>query len=164
MQYEYLIITKSSQFLPSVSYITIVIYFTFVLAWISTYVYVYTGGGNATHSSILAWRIPLTEEPGGLQSIGSQRVRHDWIDLVYIHISIYVLYIHTYLSAKELMLSNCGAGEDPWESVGLQRDQTTVDQRKSTLNFHWKDWCWSWNSNTLAIWCEEPIHWKRPWC
>ena len=30
----------------------------------------------ATHSSILAWRIPWTEEPGGLQSMGSQRVRH----------------------------------------------------------------------------------------
>ena len=32
----------------------------------------------ATHSSILAWRIPWTEEPGRLQSTGSQRVRHDW--------------------------------------------------------------------------------------
>ena len=32
----------------------------------------------ATHSSILAWKIPRTEEPGGLQSIGLQRVRHDW--------------------------------------------------------------------------------------
>ena len=32
----------------------------------------------ATHSSILAWRFPWTEEPGGLQSMGSQRVRHDW--------------------------------------------------------------------------------------
>ena len=32
--------------------------------------------GMATHFSILAWRIPWTEEPGGLQSIGSQRVRH----------------------------------------------------------------------------------------
>ena len=31
----------------------------------------------ATHSSILAWKISWTEEPGGLQSIGSQRVRHD---------------------------------------------------------------------------------------
>ena len=38
--------------------------------------------GMATHSSILAWKIPWTEEPGGLQSIGSQRVRHDWSDLV----------------------------------------------------------------------------------
>ena len=33
----------------------------------------------ATHSSVLAWRIPWTEEPGGLQSIGSQRVRHDLV-------------------------------------------------------------------------------------
>ena len=28
----------------------------------------------------------------------------------------------------------------------------------------WKDWCWSWSSNTLATWCEELTHWKRPWC
>ena len=34
--------------------------------------------GMATHSGILAWRIPWTEEPGRLQSIQSQRVRHDW--------------------------------------------------------------------------------------
>ena len=33
--------------------------------------------GTATHPSILAWRIPWTEEPGGLQSYGSQRVRHN---------------------------------------------------------------------------------------
>ena len=33
--------------------------------------------GKATHSNILAWRIPWTEEPGGPQSMGSQRVRHD---------------------------------------------------------------------------------------
>ena len=35
---------------------------------------------------------------------------------------------------------------------------------KSVLNIHWKDWCWSWNSNILATWCEELTHWKRPWC
>ena len=33
--------------------------------------------GIATHSSVLAWRIPWTKEPGGLQSMGSQRVRHN---------------------------------------------------------------------------------------
>ena len=33
--------------------------------------------GMVTHSCILAWRIPWTEEPGGLQSMGSERVRHD---------------------------------------------------------------------------------------
>ena len=37
-------------------------------------------------------------------------------------------------------------------------------RRKSVLNTHWKDWCWSWNTNTSATWCEEMTHWKRPWC
>ena len=35
------------------------------------------GEGMATHSSILAWRMPWIEEPGGLQAMGSQRVEHD---------------------------------------------------------------------------------------
>ena len=35
----------------------------------------------ATHSSTLAWKIPQTEEPGGLPSMGSHRVGHDWSDL-----------------------------------------------------------------------------------
>ena len=35
---------------------------------------------------------------------------------------------------------------------------------KSTLNIHWKDWWWSWGSSTLATWCGESTHWKRPWC
>ena len=35
----------------------------------------------ATHSSVLAWRIPGTGEPGGLPSVGSHRVGHDWSDL-----------------------------------------------------------------------------------
>ena len=32
------------------------------------------------------------------------------------------------------------------------------------LGVFWKDWCWSWNSNTLATYCDELTHWKRPWC
>ena len=67
------------------------------------------------------------------------------------------------LNAKELMLSNCGAGKDSWESLGLW-DQTSQSQRKLTLNIHWKDWCWSWSCNTLATWCKQLNHWKRPWC
>ena len=35
---------------------------------------------------------------------------------------------------------------------------------RSVLGVHWKDWCWSWNSNTLATSCEEMTHWKRLWC
>ena len=78
--------------------------------------------GLTTHSSILAWEIPRTEEPGRLQSMGSQQVWHD-------------------LSTKQVM---------------------SYILKESTLNIHWKHWCWS--SNTLAIWCKEPTHWKRPWC
>ena len=32
------------------------------------------------------------------------------------------------------------------------------------ISVYWKDWCWSWNSNTLATWCEELTHLKRAWC
>ena len=35
-------------------------------------------------------------------------------------------------------------------------------QKESSLNIHWKDWCWSWNSNTSSTWCEELTPWKRP--
>ena len=64
------------------------------------------------------------------------------------------------LIAEELMLLKCGVGEDSWESLGLQGAQTSQSYRKSILNIHWKDWCWSGNS----IWCNELTHWKRPWC
>jgi len=62
------------------------------------------------------------------------------------------------------MLLNCGVGEDSWESLGLQGDPTSPFWRRSALGFLWREWCWSWNSNTLVTWCEELIHWKRPWC
>ena len=56
------------------------------------------------------------------------------------------------------MLLNYAVGEDSWQSLGQQGDQTSQSWRKPTLNIHWKDWCWSWNSNTLASWCKEPTH------
>ena len=68
------------------------------------------------------------------------------------------------LSIEELMLLNFGAGEDSAESLGLQKGQTHQSLRKSTLNIHRKDWCWSWSSSALATWCKELTHWKRPWC
>ena len=63
---------------------------------------------------------------------------------------------------EELMLLNCGVGEDSWESLGLQWDPTSPSWRRSVLGVHWKDWCWSWNSSTLATWCEELTHLKDP--
>ena len=50
--------------------------------------------GMDTHSSILAWRIPMSEEPGGLQSIGLQAVGHDWSNLTHTH-------THTHTQAYE---------------------------------------------------------------
>ena len=47
--------------------------------------------GMATHSSILAWRIPWTEEPGGLQSMGSQRVGPDHSNLARMHVRLVCL-------------------------------------------------------------------------
>ena len=49
------------------------------------------------------------------------------------------------------------------KTLGLQGDPTSLSYKKSVLNIHWKDWCWSWNSNTLATWWKERTHLKRPW-
>ena len=55
--------------------------------------------GIETHSSILAWRIPWTEDSGGLQSMGSQRVRHDWATNTFTFIKKYVTI--AYITSQE---------------------------------------------------------------
>ena len=47
----------------------------------------------------------------------------------------------------------------PW--TARRSNQSILKEIRMII--HWKDWCWSWNSNTLAIWCEELTHLKRPW-
>ena len=44
------------------------------------------------------------------------------------------------------------------------KEVTSQSSRKSTLNMHCKDWCWSLSSNPLATWCKELTHLKRLWC
>ena len=71
----------------------------------------------ATHSSVLAWRIPVTGEPGGLPSMGLHRVRHDWSDLLnsnssfvlfFFELTIYYVYISMLLSTFWFIVSwNC---------------------------------------------------------
>ena len=56
--------------------------------------------GMATHSSILAWRIPWTEKPGSLQPKGSQKVGHDWSDM---HMYKYGTISNTYFKIKNSM-------------------------------------------------------------
>ena len=60
------------------------------------------------------------------------------------------------LSTEELMPSNHGAGQDSLKSpLDSKEMKSSQSERKSTLNIHWKDSCWSWSSNTLATWFEE---------
>ena len=65
----------------------------------------------ATHSSVLAWKIPGTGEPGGLLSMGSHRVGHDWSDLAAAAAAVFVLctevllcWVHRYLQLLYLPL------------------------------------------------------------
>ena len=51
----------------------------------------------ATHSSILAWRIPWTEEPGGLQSMGSTRDWQDWSELAHSILTVVLLFLSSFL-------------------------------------------------------------------
>ena len=59
--------------------------------------------GMVTHSSILTWRIPWTEESGGPQSMGSQRVRHNWATNTYTH-----THTHTHIRIGGQMSQGCG--------------------------------------------------------
>ena len=49
----------------------------------------------------------------------------------------------------------------PWTA---RRSNQSILKEISPKGVHWKDWCWSWNSNTLATSWAELTHWKRPWC
>ena len=75
----------------------------------------------ATHSSVLAWRIPGTEEPGGLPSMGSHRVRHDWSDLAAAAAGMDLLYssLSSLISHLTLSLlhqfSLTGSPKCPWQ-------------------------------------------------
>ena len=48
----------------------------------------------------------------------------------------------------------------PWT---VRRSNKSI-LKEISPSVHWKDWCWRWNSNTLATWCEELTHLKRLWC
>ena len=48
----------------------------------------------------------------------------------------------------------------PW--IARRSNQSIL--KEISLNIHWKDWCWSWHSNTLVTQCKEPTHWKKPCC
>ena len=57
------------------------------------------------------------------------------------------------------MLLNSGVGE----SLDCKEIHSVYLKGNQSWNIHWEEWCWSWNSNTLATWCEDLTHLKRPW-
>jgi len=74
--------------------------------------------GMATHSTSLAWKIPWTEEPGGLQSMWSQKVRHNWVtEYTYISLfkSFHMLFNSTWLFAVLFLF--------PWPSAHILEDK-----------------------------------------
>ena len=133
----------------------------------------------ATHSSILAWRIPGMGEPGGLPSMGSHRVGHDWSNLA-------AAAADSILKSRDITLSTkvplVKAIVFPVVMYGCE----SWNIKKAE---HWRIdafelWCWRrllwvpWTARrsnqsilkeispecSLATWCEELTHLKRPWC
>ena len=52
----------------------------------------------------------------------------------------------------------------PWTTRRSSQSILRENSPKGDQGVHWKDWCWSWNSNTLATWCKGLTHLKTPWC
>ena len=140
-----------------------------------------------------------TGRPGVLQSVVSQKVRHDWATElnctalgrkavtnlksrlqsrdITLPTKVHLVKANGFSSSHVWMWEldckeSCHRRIDAFELWCLEKTlEGSLDRkfkgvnlkRKSVLNIHWKDWCWSWSSNTLATWYEELTHLKRPW-
>ena len=95
----------------------------------------------ATHPSILAWIIPWTEEPGRLQSMGSQRVRHDWATLLF------------FVQVTELLTEKIPSALPlPWSKLSV-RFMLSVLQNPGEVSFYW------WYKNSYRIMCIAFYEW-----
>ena len=109
-----------------------------------------------THSNLLTWEIPWTEEPGGLQSIGSQRVRHNWRNLAYI--SVHHTHTHTHIYIYHIFIHSSVDGH-----LGCFHILTTVNSAAKNTGVHiffgvmafWSGdiFCVGWR----VVWCETYI-------
>ena len=77
--------------------------------------------GMATHSSFLVWRIPCTEEPGKLQSMGSQRVGHSWVTNTFLLEYHAVCSISGSLCLSSTLFVRCKIRESSWEADNLHK-------------------------------------------
>ena len=94
--------------------------------------------GMVTRSRILVWRIPWTEEPGRLQSMGSQRVGHDWVTST-----------HSLLGCLDSPSRFCGSG------MWTARDKDGLSLYHSIWDIRWKD-----SKNGVTRWMRARISWS----
>ena len=105
----------------------------------------------AAHPGILAWRIPWTEKPGGLRSMGSPRVRHDWVTE---HAHRMTLGPFLHMSAPEY--------SEPYP-VGLLRELKKRSPSSLMAHTWWLTLIWQWKSlpqlslQTSSLWKENPV-------
>ena len=134
----------------------------------------------ATHSSVLAWRIPRTVEPGGLPSMGSHRVGHDWSDLA-AAVTIYFDYSCSYYFCILIsILSHCPSftftftskihtyththAFELWCWRRLLRVAWTARRSNQSVikeinpEYSLEGLMLTWSSNSLATWCKGLTH------
>ena len=98
----------------------------------------------ATHSSILVWEIPQTEEPGGLQSIGLQRIEHNWSNLVCPQTEIWVSLVAQMVKKSPAMQETwvwiLGSGSHPGEENGFPIHYSCLENSMQRGPLGWKEW------------------------
>ena len=115
--------------------------------------------GMSTHSSILTWRIPWTEGPGGLQSVVSHRVGHNWSDLASTHASCKVIFKGQYTSF------NIGGEIKGWKGKASEHSfQMSLDYRHAFTETHAFNMNWGYSASLsfrkpVEHWSEENRTW-----
>ena len=105
----------------------------------------------APHFSTLAWKIPWTEEPGGLQSMGSLRVGHDWATSLWLFI-----FMHWRRKWQPTPVFLLGESQGQWSLVGCHLRGRTEWDRTERLHFHFSLSCiGEGNGNLLQCSCLE---------
>ena len=80
------------------------------------------------------------------------------------HIWVWELAHREGRSPKIWWLQTMVLEKTPGSPLDCKENKSVNIKGNSTLNTLWKDWCWSWSSSIMVIWCEQQTHWKSPWC
>ena len=117
----------------------------------------------ATHSSTLAWKIPWTEEPGRLQSMGSRRVGHDWATLL--SLFTFIHWRRKWQPLQYFCLENPRDEGDWWAAVyGVEQSQTQLKQfsNSSSIKCFSGTLAFSMIQRMLAIWSLVHLPFLKP--